>query len=509
MKLEDIKSPLPPRVPLGNEGKVSGGVVSSKRQEIPGEEKEEVSREKEGKERGRNMKKVLGGVVVVVGVVIVAVVAILLSRSMKSGGGIGKEVVINYWGMWEEASVMEGVIADFESKNPKIKVRYTKSFFENYRSRLAGRLQKDPTQIEVPDVFRIHSSWLPMFTNNLAPVSKSIVKNIGLEEDFFEIYSKDLKRDGAYQAIPLMYDGLALFYNKKLIEAAGVKLPKTWWGLETAAGKLTVRDDQTGRIKVAGVAMGMAENVDHWSDIVGLMMKQNGVDLLKNDPENDKKLENVLTFYTLFATKTKAWDGSLPNSTEMFARGNLAFYFGPSWRAYNIDDMNPELEYGIMMVPQLPTLDNVPLDQIESELGSENITNIHWASYWVEGVNIGSENKEAAFKFLEYLASKEGLERMYETASQLRAFGEIPPRKSMAESVAKNKKVKPFVEAAPFASSGWMNSRTFDEGLNDEMNKYFKDAINAVVLGNSSVTGVISNLTNGINQLVNKYQLNY
>jgi len=84
--------------------------------------------------------------------------------------------------------VVEGVIADFESKNPEIKVNYTKSFQDNYRSRLAGRLEKDATQVEVPDVFRIHASWLPMFTDKLAPVPKSTAQGLGAGRRLFMMF---------------------------------------------------------------------------------------------------------------------------------------------------------------------------------------------------------------------------------------------------------------------------------------------------------------------------------
>ena len=499
VEVENIKSPLPSREPVGTK-------ENGKEKAVVGKSKSSTHLTSEVKKPEK--KKVASWIIIAGIAVVVAVVGLvavnLLGKTSKKNG---PAVVLNYWGLWEEEAVMEGVIADFELKNPGIEVKYTKNFQDNYRSRLAGRLEKDASQVEVPDIFRIHSSWIPMFVDKLAPVSKSTAQSIGLEEDFFEVYKRDLKRDGSFLAVPLMYDGLSLFYNKKLLEAGNIKLPKTWWGLESAAEKLTVRDE-TGNIKVAGAALGFTENVDHWSDIVGLMMKQNGVDLEKDNAINNENLKNVLSFYTLFATKTKSWDSYLPASTQLFASGNLAFYFAPSWRVFDIEQINPDLEYGITTVPQLPTLENIPPDQMD-DLSKENLTNVHWGSYWVEGVNNNSKNKAAAFEFLKYLSSKGGLERMYKTASQIRSFGEINPRKSMKVSMGTNDKVKAFVEAADYASTGWTCSRTFDEGLNDQMNQYFKDAINAMVLRNSGVEAVMTDLRNGINQLVLKYQLNY
>jgi ABC-type glycerol-3-phosphate transport system substrate-binding protein len=331
--------------------------------------------------------------------------------------------------------------------------------------------------------------------------------NIGLDTDYYDVYKSDLKVGSQYFGIPLMYDGLALFYNKDLVNAAAdVQLPKSWWDLETAATKMTVRDEATGEVKVAGAAMGLVDNVDHWSDIVGLMLKQSGVDLLVDDEANNKKIKDVLTFYTLFRTKDKVWDESLPSSTELFAKGKLAFYFGPSWRVFNIEDMKiPGLNYEITTVPQLPTLEGATNSQ--SLAKDSELTNIHWASYWVEGVNPQSKNQAEAWKFLEYLSAKENLEKLYTAAAQIRAFGEIYPRKSMAESVGTNLKIKPFVTTANDASSGYLSSRTWDDGLNDNMIKYFGDAINSMVSKNQTVDQVMPSLRSGIEQLKARYNL--
>ena len=501
VEVENIKSPLPPRVP-------EEMMEEKNRPEADREETTEIKARGEAQieegaaEKAKGKKKwwIFGGI----GLAVVAMVAGVVMLTKKEGV-TGKEVTINYWGLWEEESVMGAVIADFEAKYPKIKVNYVKNSHDNYRTRLAGRLTKDAEATEVPDIYRIHASWLPMFMDNLAVVPDETSTKIGLENDFYDVYKRDLKIDGGFRAIPLMYDGLALFYNKKLLSAGGIELPRTWWDLESAAGKLTVTNEE-GQIRVAGAALGMTENVDHWSDIVGLMMKQNGVDLTVDSEANSQKIANVLSFYTLFANKTKCWQGYLPNSTQLFASGNLAFYFGPSWRVFNIGEMNPSLDYGVARVPQLPTLTEAGPEDMEN-LGNESLTNISWSSYWVEGVNNKSDKKSEAFLFLEFLTRKENLAKMYESGSQIRAFGEISPRKSMIEEMRANTKVAPFVEGADMAFSGWTNSRTFDDGLNDRMNQYFKDAINSMVLQGNSVEGAMPALRSGIGQIVNQYGL--
>lgn len=518
MDIEDIKSPLPPRraniqeepeipIEIPPEENINVGEKVSENEATNEPGFTSVSSkpiEKKGfdfKSLDKKQLIIFGGIGLAIVLIFILIFGVLVPNLRRNSG---KKTVINYWGLWEDSSVINGIIADYEAKNPNIQIKYTQQQRNDYRTRLAGRLTKTgQSGEEVPDIFRIHSTWIPMFRNILAPVPTTTANNLKLDNDFFDTYKRDLKEGNSYLAIPLMYDGLALFYNKDLIDAAQVELPKSWWNLENAANKLTVRDN-SGNIKIAGAAMGLVDNIDHWSDILGLMAKQNGVNFLINDPTNNKKLQDVIAFYTLFATKDKVWNSSLPSSTEMFAAGKLAFYFAPSWRIFNIEEMNPNLKFEITTVPQLPTLANVPIDQITNDT---DLTDIHWSTYWVEGVNSKSKNQKEAWKFLEYLASNENLEKMFTTESQIRSFGEIYPKKSLAESLASNPKINPFTSKADKAENWYLASRTFDDGLNDEMIKYFGDAVNSVVKNGKDPSDVMTPLRNGVNQLIQKYQL--
>lgn len=499
MEDQRIKSPLPPRRIRNEE------IVEEKKVTSPVEQRvtnvEEIGEgEKEKKEiiekKKINIKKIaiFGGIALVV-ILLAGLVFSLVNKKEE------EVITLNYWGLWKDEGVMNGLINDFENKNPGIKINYKKNQLSNYRSRLAGRLNKSGSgSIEEVDIFRIHNTWIPMFRNYLAPVPIESVNTIGLENDFFDIYKEDLKENGKFLSVPLMYDGLALFYNKNLIKEANIELPKTWWELESAAKKLTKRDENKN-IEIAGMALGTTSNVDHWSDIVGVMMKQNGIDLSKNISNNYENLGDVLSFYCSFVSKDKVWNESLANSTQLFANGKLAFYIGPSWRIFNIQDLNRDLDFGITNLPQLPVLGS------ESVSGDDTkLTNIHWASYWSEGVNSKSQYKEEAWKFLEYLSSVEGLTKSYTAESQIRDFGEIYPRKSMVEKVNSNWKVSPFISTANQASSWYLASETKDDGLNSDMQKYFKDAINSI-LQNNDMEDTLINLQNGVNQVRSKYKL--
>ena len=502
MALDDIKSPLPPR--RMSETYTPEEVVPSATPTEPTVTARMVSAPVTPKTDNKKYL-VAGGIAGLVILIIIIVFKMVLP--LFGNGGKGQTITINYWGLWEDNSIISGIIADYEAQNPTIKINYVANQKGNYRTRLQSRLEgvaTDTADNSAPDIFRYHSSWIPMLKNDLAKVPSTTSQNIGLDTDYFDAFKSDIKSGSSWLGVPLMYDGLALFYNNDLLQNAQVDIPKSWWDLEMAAKKLTVRDD-AGRIKVAGAALGLTANVDQWTDILGLMFKQGGVDPLATDADSVKKMKDVMTFYTLFYTQDKVWDETMPNSTEAFANGKLAFYFGPSWRVFNIEDMKiPTLNYEITTVPQLPTLANVAPDQANSDA---NLTNIHWSTYWVEGVNPKSTKQAEAWKFLEFLSKKENLQKMYATASQIRKFGEIYPRKSMADTMMSNPKTAAFVKAANDASNWYLSSRTFDEGLNDGMAKYFGDALNAMLTTTHSQEEIDTPLRNGINQMITRYSL--
>lgn len=475
MSFEDIQSPLPQRQTIEP---VSNETV----QPIIAEEHEETVINPTPIIDKPRKKINLKIITVAVGILFFFLIIVLFLRN-KGQVQLKKTTTLNYWGLWEDASVMQTIIDDFEAKNPTIKINYKKNQITDYRTRLKSKLDKLVDE-ETPDIYRIHVRWLPTFISNLALVPTETTTKLELDKDYYEVFKRDLKVNGSYRAIPLMYDGLSLFYNKTLIDQAGVKIPETWAELQSAAEKITQRED--GLIRVAGAALGRSDNVDHWSDIVGLMLQQSG--------DSDENLKTVLTYYTFFNNKYGVWDESLPPSTEYFASGRLGFYFGPSWRIFDIEKINSNLDYGVVTVPQL-----------SSASETSGMTNVHWASYWIEGVNNKSTKQKEIWKFLEFLASKEGAEKLYTAGTQIRTFGQIPARKSLQSQMLSNVKIKPFVVAADNAWGWYLASNTFDNGINDEMITYFADAINGMVKQKKSAEEVLVPLQSGINQLKQKY----
>ena len=407
------------------------------------------------------------------------VTKLILPRFQKSKEPV--VVSLTYWGLWEPENIIAQIIDDYRKDHPNVTIQYVRQSPKDYRERLQSSLAKG----EGPDIFRWHNTWLPMLKNDLAPVPGEVYSASDFDTAFFPITKKDVYISGSYYGIPLEFDSLALYINEDIFnQNPDVKVPTTWDNLRQTAFKLTQRDSR-GQIARAGVAMGTTNNVDHFSDILGLMILQNGGDPGKPGEET---VTAALKFYTLFSKQDHSWSETLPNSTLAFATGKVAMMLAPSWRAIEINQQNPKLNFRLYPVPQLPG------------------TNVSWASYWIEGVAKKSTKQTAAWDFLKYLSSAEVMTKMYQTASQSRLFGEPYSRQEMATKLQADPFTGAIITQALSARSWPMAGKTFDNGLNDRIIKYYQDAVNAYV-NDQDEKQIFDALTAGVTQVLSQYGL--
>lgn len=424
-------------------------------------------------------------VAIIVSAILLIVIAVFAVTSMTSKKETATSGEITWWGLWEDETIVKQVVADYETKNPNVKVKYVKQSKEDYRERLTSALAKGTA----PDIFRFHNTWTPMFKSELDKMPANIYSVADFTTSFYPVALSDLTVGTSLVGVPLEYDGLTLFINEEIFEKTGKSNPATWNELRQLARELTIKDE-TGAITQAGVALGRTENVDHWPEILGLMMLQNGVDM--NKPTG-QLAEDALNFYTIFSEEDEVWDATLPSSTVAFAGGKLAMYFGPSWRAFEIRLQNPNLRFKTIPVPQLPKT-------------AANEPDVNYASYWAEGVWARSKNKTASWNFLKYLSSKEVLEKMYNSASKQRMFGEPYPKQDMEILLKDHPIIGSTVAGAKTAQTWFLQSRTWDgpTGINSQITKYFEDAVNLVNTGKEAKVA-LETVSSGVIQVLSQY----
>ncbi len=387
-----------------------------------------------------------------------------------------KKKTIVYWGLWEPTTVMQQVLSDFEKANPEYQVQYTQQSYQDYRERLQAEISKGSG----PDVFRFHASWVPMLKNELSPLPEKIMTKDEFSKTFYPTATQQLTLNGNVVGIPLMIDGLGLYYNKDIFTIANKTPPKDWEELKRLSQELTIKSG--GKITRGGIAMGTASNVEHFPEIIALLMLQNGAN--PANPTSEQALE-AISFYLDFSGKLGVWDTTLPNATVAFAKGDVAMMLAPSWRAHEVKSANPNLQFDVVPVPQLADKPRTT-----------------WASFWAEGVNAQSSQKEGSWLLLKYLSSADVEKKLYADASNVRAFGELYSRVDLADEIANKQYVGAFIQDAPYAKSWYLNAYTHDNGINDRIIKYYLDMVNA---GSGALTQSTATVSQGMNQVLGQY----
>jgi multiple sugar transport system substrate-binding protein len=421
--------------------------------------------------------------------ILLFLIAIVLSACSLPFLGSSKtqNIKLSYWGLWEPEQAMRSVIADYQRLHPNITIEYKKMSPQRYRETVTARLAEG----NGPDIFRFHNTWLPMMKNELAQVPSGVMDTQTIERVFYPIVKRDLKIGSQYYGLPLEIDSLALFINSDILKAAGATPPTSWEEFKSLAQRLTVKD-ASGKILTAGAALGTTNNIQHWSDILGLMLLQNGTDVTKIDatilPDGSNAGADALDYYVSFAKgDTKVWDDTMDDSMLAFAQGKLAMFFGPHWQIFDIKTLNQNLNFYVVPVPQLSG-------------GKAN-----WATYWVEGVARRSKYQKEAFEFLSYLVQKDTLKKLYSEASKLRLFGEPYSRVDMADLIKDDPLAGTFVKQTDTLTSWYLSSRTFDNGINDLIIQYFADAVNGVYKDSTTTKTALSTVNTGVAKILERY----
>jgi multiple sugar transport system substrate-binding protein len=282
-----------------------------------------------------------------------------------------------------------------------------------------------------------------------------------LQNTFVSVVAEDVvltDEDGMARiyGLPLSLDTLQLFYNRELLDKAGIaEPPKTWNEFVDGVKKLRQIDGTTGEIKQAAAGLGRADNVDRAADILMLLMKQNGA-ILKSE-EGDPRFDLMppqlsrtmppgpegLAFYTDFSNPSKSdvytWNKNMPTSLDMFSRGNLAYFFGYSYHIGELLARAPKLNYAIASVPQL------------------NEEPINMANYWVEAVSKKSKNIDAAWDFLYFATQEKNVSEYLKTSLRPTALRSLVKKQLEDEE---QEQIAPFVSGV-LTAIDWYNGSDY------------------------------------------------
>lgn len=264
------------------------------------------------------------------------------------------DVSLTIWGLWENPEVVNAAISEYQKLHPNVTINYEdRSVLKpvDYKERVYTRA----SQSSGPDIMLVHDSWVPEIKQFLSPAPTNILTAETFKSRFYPVAYNMAVNDNSVYAVPLYYDGLVLVYNKDHFEQIGQASPPTAWEeFRKLALELTVRGEQ-GAVLRGGAALGTANNIDHFSDILGLMWSQ--ADVKIPDDLDTKAAADALEFYVNFAKEDKVWDSSLAEATTAFVEKRVSMLFVPSWQILGILEANPDFNVGVAVPPQAKSND--------------------------------------------------------------------------------------------------------------------------------------------------------
>lgn len=147
------------------------------------------------------------------------------------------KTVITFWHTHndDEAKTLKEIVADYETKNPKIKVALQQVPFSDAQNKYKTVAQAK----DAPDIFRAEIAWTAEFASLGYLMALDMYMTEDYQKKFFAAPLKYNYYDKHFWGVPQVTDTLALMYNKKIFKDAGLEVPKTSSELITTGKRLT------------------------------------------------------------------------------------------------------------------------------------------------------------------------------------------------------------------------------------------------------------------------------
>lgn len=401
------------------------------------------------------------------------------------GGGssvVIRPITLEYWRAEDDASSLQEIIDAYQKIHPNVTIEYKEFRMEDYDTQLLEALAED----RGPDIFNIPNVWLGGWLGKIEPMpeeteiptqvvnqkrqivtvnQRSATPSIGeVIRDYVEVVAGDIivnvpvkKGEKPKQVIiglPYSADTMAMFYNIDLFKKVNIEEPpSTWRDVQENGKKLTALTDDGG-VRQSGAAVGLAENIKHHTELLSVLMMQNGANMAAENglAKFDKSTfetkgrtyppgVEALIYYRSFAvdgTRYFMWDDEMPNSLDAFITGKTAMYFGFPTDMHVIRERAPKLNFEMAQMPQIDP---------------SKVRNL--AQYPIEVVSRKTAYVDEAWDFLIFASRPDQVTKYLNVTKRPTAL------RSLISSQLEVPDAKPFVSQVLTAES-WYKGKDYD-----------------------------------------------
>jgi multiple sugar transport system substrate-binding protein len=333
-----------------------------------------------------------------------------VSAAPSDAGYTGPEATISYsiWGDPQEIKNQQAIVDAFHAATPKITVKVTVSDWEPYWD----KLQTSIAGGDAPDVFAMDGPLFPDYQ------SRDVLLDLKpfIDRDGYDLTQladqavADFTTPTGQFGLPRDLNVVALYYNKKMFDAAGIAYPdESWdWAKLVEVGKQLTLRDAAGKASQWGFYTESTDMENYWSSLVW----QNGGDIISADHKTNligsDEAAGGLQFLQDLIWKDKimpdpaAWPA---DSGDAFEQGKAAMESNGSWLVATHQAAG--VDFGIAPLPK-------------GTAGQATSINPTGAVVYK-----GTKNPEAAWAFVKYLASPEAQTKIMELRASLPANKEV------------------------------------------------------------------------------------
>lgn len=286
-----------------------------------------------------------------------SLVPLVLSLLVLSGCGeptaTPYTVKLEVWGVFDDSDVLRSIFGEYKKLNPSIKeITYRKLSPETYKTDLLDALASGTG----PDVFMVRNTWQEAFDDKVVAAPSALVSVKDVQDAFVDVVTEDfVTSDGAVLALPLSVDSLALYYNKDLLNAAGITAPPTTWEELLPMVQPLTTIDLYGNITRSAAALGTGDNINRSADLLLALMLQQGEGLGQDGFSSSSAAAQAFGFYRQFSKLDSpfyTWSPREHYSIDAFVEGTLAMTVNYSYHYETFRQKNAKLNFAVAPLPQ-------------------------------------------------------------------------------------------------------------------------------------------------------------
>ena len=323
------------------------------------------------------------------------------------------------WALSEESlkPTYTAMAQTFMDANPNVTIETVAYPYAQYKDQLVISAAAS----NAPDIAHVKAEWVPALLKLGALQNLNDVLSPELKKDYFEAILNGVTVDGKIISAPWFTNPYALYYNKTLMEKAGIKeLPKNWTELMAAARKISALGKDANGNKIYGYALSNNKSAPgsgynffpHMWTYGGDFCDANG-NITIYTPENVKAFEEAKSLYVDEISPNGSTFKDLRN---LFAQGCIGFYYDLEMAQGPIAEASPKgeefaKEYSAMVLPAMDGLN-----------GYAYITEHHLAIF-----NTCKELPTVA-AFADHMSGKVVLQILFDAG-----MGKMPARTSVTE----------------------------------------------------------------------------